>query len=98
MTVRQILRCIGQNVRASRLKADLTQECLAELVGVHWQTISYIESGKVPCSVLTFARISQVLEVSPNRLFEGLPELDAKRVSAVKQALARKRKLPAKKK
>ncbi len=95
MTARQILRCIGLNVRNSRLQADLTQECLAELVGVHWQTISYIESGRVPCSILTFARISQVLDVSPNRLLDGLPEPDAKKISAIKQAKARKRKRPA---
>ena len=92
MTVRQILRCIGQNVRAARSKAELTQECLAELVGVHWQTISYIETGKVPCSIVTFARISQVLQVSPNRLLDGLPEPDLVQMSVVKKALVRKRK------
>lgn len=91
MTDRQILRRIGQNVKLARSKADMTQECLAEIVGVHWQTISNVESGKVPCSLVTFAKISQALSVSPNRLFDGLPELDADRVTHIKRAKARKR-------
>ena len=65
MTDRQLLRLIGQNVRAARHQANLTQECLAELAGVHWQTISNIERGKFPFPVTTFARISQALATTP---------------------------------
>jgi DNA-binding XRE family transcriptional regulator len=86
-----MLRIIGQNVKAARLRLDLTQECLAELAGVHWQTISNIEHGKFPCPVTTFARISQALEISANRLLEGLPEPDAAHMEKVKKALARRR-------
>lgn len=92
MTDRQILRLIGENVKTARLKANMTQECLAELVGVHWQTISYLENGKYPFSVIAFARITQALEISPNRLLDGLPEPDMQRMEKVKKALARKRK------
>jgi DNA-binding XRE family transcriptional regulator len=94
VTDRQILRVIGENVKAARLHTNLTQECLAELVGVHWQTISYIENGKFPFSVTTLARISQVLETSPNRLLDGLPDPDFDRVERVKKALARERRQP----
>lgn len=92
MTDRQILRVIGRNVKAARVSADVTQECLAELVGVHWQTVSYIETGKVPCSILTLLKISQVLEVSANRLFDGVGEADKKRIAEIKVAMKRKRK------
>lgn len=91
MTDRQILRLIGTNVKKARLKANLTQECLAELVGVHWQTISYLESGKYPFSVATFTRIVQALDTSANRLLDGLPEPDRKRMNEIKRAKARKR-------
>jgi len=87
-----MLRCIGENVKTARLKANLTQECLAELAGVHWQTISYIENGKFPCSVVTFFKISQALMTSPNRLLEDLPEPDEARAERIKKSLARKRK------
>lgn len=92
MTDPQILRLIGANVKAARLKTEITQECLAELVGVHWQTISNIENGKFPFPVTTFARLSQVLGMSPSRLLEGLPEPNWDRIEAIKKALTRKRK------
>ena len=87
----EILQVIGRNVRETRMGAKFTQECLAELVGVHWQTLSYIERGKYPFSVTTFARLSQCLSVSPNRLLEGLPPADEKRFLRITKALARKR-------
>ncbi|MCX6927481.1 MAG: helix-turn-helix transcriptional regulator [Verrucomicrobia bacterium] len=91
MTDRQMLLRIGENVKAARLGGNLTQECLAELIGVHWQTISHIEHGKFSFPVTTFARISQALGISTNRLLEGLPELDRAHMGKVKKALARKR-------
>ncbi len=95
MTDRQILQVIGENVKRARLRANLTQECLAELIGAHWQTVNYIERGRFPCSITKFARISQALDVSPNRLLEGLPPPDKKEMERLKRVLARKRK-PAK--
>lgn len=91
MTDRQILRVIGRNVRKARLQGNLTQECLAELVGVHWQTINYMENGKYPTSIATFARVSLALDVSPNRLLDGLPEPDSREMGRIKRALARRR-------
>ncbi len=87
-----MLRQIGENVKAARIRANLTQECLAELVGVHWQTISNVENGKFPFSVTTFARIGQALTISANRLLEGLPDLSPARTESIKKALARKRR------
>jgi DNA-binding XRE family transcriptional regulator len=92
VTDRQILKVIGANVRKARLEANMTQECLAELVGVQWQTISNLENGRHPSLLTKFARISQALDVSPNRLFDGLPEPDRKAMGKIKKALARKRK------
>jgi DNA-binding XRE family transcriptional regulator len=87
-----MLRRIGENVKMARLKASLTQECLAELAGVHWQTVSYIENGKYLCSAITLFKVSQALETSPNRLFDGLPEPDMARMEKIKKSLVRKRK------
>jgi len=87
-----MLRVIGANVKTARHRANMTQECLAELTDVHWQTVSNIENGKFPCPVTTFARISQALGVSANRLLEGLAEPDAGAMEQTKKALARRRK------
>lgn len=91
MTDRQILRVIGQHVREARRKANMTQECLAELVGVHWKTIGHIERGTYPVALIIFVRLSQFLEISPNRLFEGIKPPDLQRAARIKKALARKR-------
>jgi DNA-binding XRE family transcriptional regulator len=91
VTNQQILQLIGCHVREARLKSSLTQECLAELVGIHWKTISNIERGNYPIAVTTFARICQYLETSPNRLLEGMKPPDAARTNRIKRALARRR-------
>lgn len=87
----EILRLIGRNIREARQKAGLTQECLAELAGVHVQTVGAIERGGFPFAVTTFARVSQFLEISPNRLLDGLESPDLARTSRIKKAMARKR-------
>jgi DNA-binding XRE family transcriptional regulator len=91
VTNQQILRLFGQRVREARLKGNMTQECLAELVGVHWKTIGHIERGTYPIALTTFTRLSQFLETSPNRLLEGLEPPDPKRAARIKKALARQR-------
>jgi DNA-binding XRE family transcriptional regulator len=88
---REILRLLGRNLRDARVKAGLTQECLAELAVVHVQTIGAIERGDFCFAVTTFARLSQFLEISPNRLLDGLQPPDPHRTAPIKKALARKR-------
>jgi transcriptional regulator with XRE-family HTH domain len=89
---REILRVLGRNIRQARLNAGLTQECLAELTGVHVQTIGAIEHGGFPFAVTTFARLSQFLEISPNRVLDGLKPPDPERTARIKKALVRKRR------
>lgn len=86
-----MLRTIGRRVREARLDANMTQECLAELVGVHWKTIGHIERGSYPVALTIFVRLSQFLEISPNRLLESLDSPDPIRTAQIKKALARKR-------
>ena len=62
------------------------------LAGVHWQAVSYIESGKFPFSVTMFARLSHFLRVSPNRLLDGLKPPDEKHLTRVMRSLARKQR------
>jgi len=89
---RKTLRVIGQNVQKARVEAGLTQECLAELIGVHWKTLSGVERGLFPIGVAHFASITQHLKVSADQLLKGIEPIDAKRAAAVRKALARKRR------
>jgi DNA-binding XRE family transcriptional regulator len=87
-----MLRRIGENVKAARADADkMTQECLAEIAGIHWQTVSNIENGNFPVSIITFLHISQALGVEVNQLLAGLPPHNVERAERIKKALARKR-------
>lgn len=85
------LRIVGANVRAARDNAGLTQECLAELIGVDPQTVSNIERGIYPAGALIIAALAQHLSVSADEFFVGLPPIDRKRAAKIRKALARKR-------
>ncbi|MCU0784526.1 MAG: helix-turn-helix domain-containing protein [Verrucomicrobia bacterium] len=91
MTDQQMLRLVGRRVREARFRTNMTQECLAELVGVHWKTIGHIERGSYPIALTIFARLSQFLETSPTRLLDGLDTPDPQRTARIKKAMARKR-------
>ena len=86
-----MLRCIGSNVKRTRLQAGLTQECLAELVGIHWKTLSGIERGLFPVGVTSFTRISQHLGVTADSLLQGVEMPDQKRAKTIRNAMARRR-------
>jgi transcriptional regulator with XRE-family HTH domain len=87
----ELLRVIGGNIRAARLQAGLTQECLAELVGLHWQTISNTERGLNPLTVTNFAAVAQHLGVSADDLLKGISPIDQRRAAKIRKALARRR-------
>ena len=93
MSDKALLRIIGRNVADARLRANLTQECLAELVGVHPKTIGSIERGKYPFGVTTLVRLAQHLETSADRLIEGAPPPNAQQAMRIRKALPRRRQV-----
>ncbi len=60
---------IKNNVQHFRAKAALTQEQLAEAVGVTRQTIISIEKGNYTPSVALALRLAQVFSVSVEEVF-----------------------------
>lgn len=61
--------CFAENLIKSRNKKDLTQEVLAELLGVSRQTVSQWEQGTVYPKVDTLIKLAKELEVSLDWLF-----------------------------
>lgn len=58
------------NLKVERARHNLTQERLAELIGVSRQTVNSMEKGKyVPSTVLAL-RLSEVFGLPVNELFE----------------------------
>jgi transcriptional regulator with XRE-family HTH domain len=88
----QILRIIGDNIRKERLRRRMTQEGLAEVLGIHWKTLGYIEAGKRDFGASTLAMIIARLKVPSSALFQGLPKMDDAEITVILQATARKRK------
>jgi transcriptional regulator with XRE-family HTH domain len=55
------LKSFGDNVRRERVLQKITQERLAEMVGLHPRTIQKIEAGKVNILLTTFVRLQRAL-------------------------------------
>jgi putative transcriptional regulator len=56
-------------IKVERAKHDITQQELADLVGVSRQTINSIESGRYVPSTTLSLKISDVFKTSVNEIF-----------------------------
>jgi putative transcriptional regulator len=61
---------LKNTLKVQRAKKNLTQEALAELVGVTRKTINTVENGVYVPSTYLALKLSQVLEVSVEELFQ----------------------------
>jgi DNA-binding XRE family transcriptional regulator len=89
---RQILKIIGANIRKARLTAGFTQESLAEILGIHWKTVGYIEAGKRDFGASILTMIILRLKLPPDALTEGMPPVQG--IGLILRATRRKRKGP----
>lgn len=62
---------IGTRIRKARKTAGLSQEKLAEAVGVGTTHISHIETGKVLPSMTVFIGLLNVLQISADEVVAG---------------------------
>ena len=68
----EILRKIGANIKAERLKQKLTQSELAERTGISLRHIQNIENGKAAATMGSLYLINLTLKLSFEELFQGL--------------------------
>jgi transcriptional regulator with XRE-family HTH domain len=54
---------VGQNVRRLRLAANLSQEAVAELMGVDRAYVSALELGKRNPTIITLWQVAEALQV-----------------------------------
>lgn len=66
---------IGENIRNFRKKHDLTQEALAEQLGVTYQSISRWENGTTYPDLEFLPVISEILSVTVDELL-GMPQIE----------------------
>lgn len=65
-------RKVGQRVRARRLEIGMSQEKLAELLGVTFQQVQKYEKGANRIAVSRLYDISVALEIHAGRFFDNL--------------------------
>ena len=66
------LEQFGVRVRNLRRKARLSQEELADKVGIHRTYIGGVERGERNLGFINILRIADALEISPASLFKGI--------------------------
>lgn len=64
------LKTLGKLIKLERIKNDLSQEMLAEKIGVSTRTISLIESGHQHPKFFLVVKLAQVLNFDINILIQ----------------------------
>ncbi len=64
-----IKKQLGSRIKEIRKHRGITQEQLAEMVGIGTSNISYIETGKFAPSIENFEKIVNALNVEPYELY-----------------------------
>jgi transcriptional regulator with XRE-family HTH domain len=65
-----VLRCLGLRIRGLREKANISQEELGQIAGLHRTYIGAIERGERNPSVLSLKKIADALKVTLGDLFD----------------------------
>ena len=68
----QALRRLGRMIRQLRLERRLSRRVLAELAGIHENTLKAIENGYGNPTYRVLLRIADVLEIALGELLSGL--------------------------
>lgn len=59
---------LGLNIRVARIRRNLTQDTLAELVDVSSKHLTKIENGQVTTNIYLIHKIAQALDVTIDEL------------------------------
>ena len=61
---------LENHVESFRIKRELSRQELADLVGVHYQTMSYIERGEYAPTLALTLRLAAALDCKVEQLFK----------------------------
>ena len=63
---------IGRNIKAERLRKDITQEEFAELIDMSLSYVSKVEQGLTSPTAMVLYKMAYILQVSMEELFKGI--------------------------
>jgi transcriptional regulator with XRE-family HTH domain len=64
---------VGGRVRMRRIMLGMSREKLSEALGIAWQQVQKYENGKNRIGASRLQQISQILQISVQFFFEGVP-------------------------
>ena len=63
---------LGRNIKAERIRKDITQEKFAELIDISLSHISKIEQGLTSPTAIILFKMSKVLNITMEEFFRGV--------------------------
>lgn len=70
MEFENFLKNMGLQMKFARMKKNMTQANLAEILSTHENNLSKIETGKKNISMKTLYKIATALEIEPQKLLD----------------------------
>lgn len=92
------IKAMGKRIKLIRKKQNMTQEQLADILGISSDQISNIELGKSACKTDYIFLLTQIFDVSTDYLFEGrrrekIPEITDEQIIGLTSLLNNSRKM-----
>ena len=70
MSDEEIIKKIAFNMKVERMREDLTQFQLAEMIDVHEKYIGKVESGKQNLTIKTLIKLANALDIKLSKLVD----------------------------
>ena len=70
MKEEEIIKKIAFNIKVERMRKNLTQFQLAEMIDVHEKYIGKVESGKQNLTIKTLIKLANALEIKLSKLVD----------------------------
>ena len=67
-----ILKNFGKNVKIARIRKDLTQEMLAEIMNVSQNYIASVKGGRANMSLIKICELAKILNVNIQELIKDI--------------------------
>lgn len=63
---------LGRNIKAERMRKDITQERFAELINMSLSYVSKLEQGLISPTAITLFKMADILSISMDEFFKGI--------------------------
>lgn len=70
MSEKEIIKKIAFNIKVERMRKNLTQFQLAEMIDVHEKYIGKVESGKQNLTIKTLIKLANALDIKLSKLVD----------------------------